>query len=358
MKALSTTQFNMLSLNNRKKDLHSNLKNILNTNLKDVLKDKKQEYEKLEKFRKERELIAKKSEAMQDPSTLIYNIKKPQQPTFNLDKPPMPKLTVITWANKFWAEEENQRLVNQYNAQAEHYNKQLNIYIEKLAKYNEDLEEYNKKIKELKENDEKKYDVQRTKYTNEISKLDKQIRKILKENETDSKDTAKDIIDKQRKNSTYYNKCKLIAEEIEYIEQEIEANRKLRDNLYSFGIIYPKYQTLSATASFLEYLECGRCTELAGATGGYNLYEQEIDSKSQNKHYYLKAKIQEINLILGIIENEILFNYKNVSNKIDLSSSKTNLYDEQIFNIKISEYYKRIKDEYNKALEIFDNAQK
>ena len=48
------------------------------------------------------------------------------------------------------------------------------------------------------------------------------------------------------------------------------------EKLYDKNIIYPKYCTLPALTSIYEYFMTGRCTELTGAHGAYNLYEDEV----------------------------------------------------------------------------------
>ena len=46
--------------------------------------------------------------------------------------------------------------------------------------------------------------------------------------------------------------------------------------LYDVNIIYPKYRNLIAIATIYEYFASGRCTELEGPNGAYNLYENEL----------------------------------------------------------------------------------
>lgn len=46
--------------------------------------------------------------------------------------------------------------------------------------------------------------------------------------------------------------------------------------MYDKGIIYRKYCTLPALTSIYEYFITGRCTELTGPHGAYNLYEDEL----------------------------------------------------------------------------------
>lgn len=48
------------------------------------------------------------------------------------------------------------------------------------------------------------------------------------------------------------------------------------ERLYNIGWVYPKYRNLVAISSIYEYLASGRCTELTGPNGAYNLYEAEL----------------------------------------------------------------------------------
>lgn len=50
-------------------------------------------------------------------------------------------------------------------------------------------------------------------------------------------------------------------------------------NLYAQNIIHPNYHNWVAAATIYEYLDVGRCSELRGYTGAYNLYEQELIAK-------------------------------------------------------------------------------
>lgn len=47
------------------------------------------------------------------------------------------------------------------------------------------------------------------------------------------------------------------------------------ENLYALNVIYPKYREMVPIITMWEYLDSGRCTDLAGANGAYNLYESE-----------------------------------------------------------------------------------
>ena len=73
-----------------------------------------------------------------------------------------------------------------------------------------------------------------------------------------------------------YNEVQAIIYEMNYITSIIEKNIKLKNDLYSKGIIYIKYRDYVSLARFCDYLLSGRCSELEGADGAYNIYEQEI----------------------------------------------------------------------------------
>ena len=62
----------------------------------------------------------------------------------------------------------------------------------------------------------------------------------------------------------------------EYFSTPLSETQAVLDKLYSVDVIYPKYHTLPALTSIYEYLVTGRCEELSGAHGAYNLYEDEI----------------------------------------------------------------------------------
>lgn len=56
----------------------------------------------------------------------------------------------------------------------------------------------------------------------------------------------------------------------------IEKTRAMLEKLYEKGYIYQKYCNLPALTSIYEYFITGRCSELTGPNGAYNLYESEL----------------------------------------------------------------------------------
>lgn len=50
----------------------------------------------------------------------------------------------------------------------------------------------------------------------------------------------------------------------------------LINELYEKNIVHPKYRNLVAISQIYEYIDTGRCTELEGPNGAYNLFESEL----------------------------------------------------------------------------------
>lgn len=61
-----------------------------------------------------------------------------------------------------------------------------------------------------------------------------------------------------------------------YFAKPLAETQEVLKNLYSADVIYPKYRNLPALTSIYEYLITGRCEELTGPHGAYNLYEDEV----------------------------------------------------------------------------------
>lgn len=59
-------------------------------------------------------------------------------------------------------------------------------------------------------------------------------------------------------------------------EKKLADTRQLLREAYDKGLLYGKYRNFVAVCSICEYLESGRCSELGGPDGAYNLFEQEI----------------------------------------------------------------------------------
>ena len=56
----------------------------------------------------------------------------------------------------------------------------------------------------------------------------------------------------------------------------LEKLTSAREELYSIDVVYSKYRDLIAISTIYEYFASGRCSELEGPDGAYNLYESEL----------------------------------------------------------------------------------
>lgn len=64
--------------------------------------------------------------------------------------------------------------------------------------------------------------------------------------------------------------------EVASLEAPLRKSKELLEKIYSVDIIFPKYRNMVAMCTMYEYFASGRCTELTGANGAYNLYEAEL----------------------------------------------------------------------------------
>lgn len=77
-----------------------------------------------------------------------------------------------------------------------------------------------------------------------------------------------------KQNMTEWNRSNQNAHR--FFAAPLEQTKDSLAQLYARDIIYPKYRTLPALTSIYEYLITGRCEELTGPHGAYNLYEDEV----------------------------------------------------------------------------------
>lgn len=65
-------------------------------------------------------------------------------------------------------------------------------------------------------------------------------------------------------------------EAIRQIDTHLQETQALLTRYYDLNIIFPKYRSMVAMTTMYEYFASGRCTELTGPDGAYNLYEAEL----------------------------------------------------------------------------------
>lgn len=97
--------------------------------------------------------------------------------------------------------------------------------------------------------------------------------------------------EKARADKSFYNAKK----QVNLLDAPLEETQKLLEALYAKDIIFEKYRNLVAISTIYEYFASGRCTELTGANGAYNLFETELrQNLIINQLEQVNANLEEI----------------------------------------------------------------
>lgn len=86
------------------------------------------------------------------------------------------------------------------------------------------------------------------------------------------------------------------------IDEAIKSLKELivcKTELYSLGILHPKYQGLIPVGIIFDYLQTGRAETLTGPLGAYNLYESEAFSRA------IVEKLNKIDESLSVISESL-----------------------------------------------------
>ena len=128
--------------------------------------------------------------------------------------------------------------------------------------------------------------------------------------------------------------------------------------LYDLDYIFPKYRNFAAICSIYEYFVSGRCTELTGADGAYNLYESElrqnliierldkiIDSLEviKENQYALYSELERTNEILNGISSDMRELVSTVR-RIEITANRIE------DAVHITNYYTQVTAQNTKAL--------
>lgn len=113
--------------------------------------------------------------------------------------------------------------------------------------------------------------------------------------------------------------------------------------IYSANIIYPKYRNFIAVLSIYEYFVSGRCDELTGHEGAYNIYENELrlnriintldnilyrlDEIKQNQYYLYQALCDTKEMINSLSSemNNISSDLSSVANSASIAAYNTKI---------------------------------
>ena len=96
-------------------------------------------------------------------------------------------------------------------------------------------------------------------------------RQIIEEHKRNQLEIQKD----KKRIESELKKVPAVKVQLEQCEKNIKDTEEILQHLYEMGSFFPKYRNLVAVSQIYEYILSGRCTELGGFQGAYNLYEQE-----------------------------------------------------------------------------------
>lgn len=84
-------------------------------------------------------------------------------------------------------------------------------------------------------------------------------------------------LDNQRLCKELNIRASALSQRVKTGNAALAATQQILRQYYSLNIIYPKYRNLIAVSRFCEYISSGRCSQLTGHEGAYNLYEHEAE---------------------------------------------------------------------------------
>lgn len=260
------------------------------------------------------------------------------------DAPKKPVLKQLTFFRKKAIIEENKKLLEKYNIELENFerevtriNTEINVAMEK---YHKEKEEYENKLNEINAK-KKEYKAE------QIALYQQEYTSCLIELENAKPKSDKYYAEKEQKLLKQCAAAKykeFLAFEIKRIKAEIKQCVKARSALYSVGIVYPKYQSYIPISTICEYFESGRCDNLEGANGAYNLFEEEVRSNE------IICQLVNINNSLEQIKaNQFLLYTELVQINDNLKSIQNLLYD-------ISNFLDSISDKLDTSFESFSEC--
>lgn len=103
---------------------------------------------------------------------------------------------------------------------------------------------------------------------------------LIDEREQESIRVWREYEEKVKKNQKRISQEKIqriyLDSEIKKLEEKLNKSQMNLRTIYSYGIIFPKYQNFVMVSSIYEYICSGRCSTLEGHEGAYNILEMEL----------------------------------------------------------------------------------
>lgn len=187
------------------------------------------------------------------------------------EKPSEPEYGIPTLFNKKKVAQENSRLKELYesnlstwNLAMQQYETNMNMVLIENNKRKQDAEH---KWEEMQRKEKAKAEQKALDIKKEKKAAFEQSIQNLKKAEIALNDRLKWVED---------NRKNCFADERDQAKELLTKLTEAKVQLLNLEIVYKKYNTLAAYATFYDYFKSGRCTTLEGANGAYNLYETEL----------------------------------------------------------------------------------
>lgn len=109
-----------------------------------------------------------------------------------------------------------------------------------------------------------------------------------------------------------------VSEDRQILSQQWEQADKTLQSYYDLNVIYPSYRAIVPVSMFIQYLESGRCSQLEGSDGCYNLYESELrQNVIISKLDIIIEKLEEIKNSQYELQQTILESNREISQLCD-----------------------------------------
>lgn len=144
--------------------------------------------------------------------------------------------------------------------------------------------------------------------------------------------------------------------QLEIIKSKQDETCNTLEKLYSYNIISHKYRNVAAVFSLYEFIESGRCDNLEGYDGAYNLYEELVSKKIvMDKLDDIIENIDEVSHTQHNLCTAILDCNKNVDELCNQMFSTTKALKALNDNVEINNFYNGITEQNTEFLKIYES---
>ena len=139
---------------------------------------------------------------------------------------------------------------------------------------------------------------------------------------------------------------------LDAVRRQYKKTDAALSKLYSLNVVHPEYRSITAIASFYQYIDTGRCSKLKGHEGAYNLFE---DEKFKG---ILILKLDELSNQMRQYQSVLFYALSEINNTIDkwgshISNSINSQTQLMNKHYEIMEYNQRCTRDEIKALETY-----